>query len=409
MGIEVRTVREEELEAFITSMSVAFLEHLSTDGVAAQLARVWDLNRTWAAFDGAAIVGTFRSWATELTVPGGTRLDAAAIAGVTVRPTHRRRGVLRQLLAAEHDAIRERGEAVGILYASEYPIYGRFGYGVGCRRAAWTLSTAATRFLPEATGTVELVEPSEAARDQLIEVFDAWRARQPGEIRRRPFTWDMDTGLKETPWDPRWKGWIALHRTATGAVDGYARYRAEQKWERSQPQGALLVDDLHALTDEAYVALWQFLAEVDWIATVRAERRRPGERLPWLLSNGRAAEVSDVGDGLWVHLFDIPRALEARTYERKGSLVVEVVDPDASARPIRLQLDVTPDGARCRPTDRTPDLTIGTAPLGAAYLGGTSLRDAAIAAGLDEHRAGAAAELEALLRTSVEPWCSTFF
>jgi predicted acetyltransferase len=409
VAIDVRTVREEELDAFISSMSVAFLEHLSTEGAADQLARVWDLNRTWAAFDGAAIVGTFRSWATELTVPGGRRLDAAAIAGVTVRPTHRRQGILRRLLAAEHDAIRERGEAVGILYASEYPIYGRFGYGVGCRRAAWTLSTAATRFLPEATGTVELIEPSEAARDQLIEVFDAWRARQPGEIRRRPFTWDMDTGLKETPWDPRWKGWIALHRTAIGAVDGYARYRAEQKWERSQPQGTLLVDDLHALTDEAYVALWQFLADVDWIATVRAERRRPGERLPWLLSNGRAAEVSDVGDGLWVHLFDIPRALEARTYEREGSLVVEVVDPDAPAPPIALHLDVTPDGARCRPTGRTADVTVGAAALSAAYLGGTSLRDAGIAAGLDEHRAGAAAELEALLRTSVEPWCSTFF
>ena len=409
MPIEIRTVREEELDAFITSMSVAFLEHLPTDGSAELLARVWDLDRTLAAFDGDTIVGTFRSWPTELTVPGGGRLEAAAIAGVTVRPTHRRRGVLRQLLTAEHAAIRERGEVAGILYASEYPIYGRFGYGVGCRRATWTLSTPATRFVVDPTGSIELVEPSEAARDNLIAVFDAWRTQQPGEIRRRPFTWDMDTGLKETPLDPRWKGWIALHRDARGDVDGYARYRAEQKWERSQPHGALLVDDLHALTDDAYVSLWRFLAEVDWITTVKAERRRPGERLPWLLSNGRAAEISDVGDGLWVHLFDIARALEARAYEREGSIVLEVVDPDPTARPERLHLDVSPDGARCRPTDRTPDLTIAAAALGAAYLGGTPLRDAAIAAGLDEHRAGAAAELEAVLRTAAEPWCSTFF
>jgi predicted acetyltransferase len=409
MTIEIRNTRVEELPAFVTSMSVAFLEHLSTDGVAEQLARVWDMKRTWAAFDGDTIVGTFRSWPTELTVPGRGKLDASAIAGVSVRPTHRRRGILRQLVAAEHAAIRERGEAVGLLYASEYPIYGRFGYGVSCRRAAWTLSTARSGFLVTSTGTVELVETSEAVRDQLIAVFDAWRERQPGEIRRRPFTWDMDTGLKETSWDPRWKGWIALHRDTAGAIDGYVRYRAEQKWETSQPQGALLVDDLHALTDDAYVSLWRYLADVDWVATVKAERRSPGERLPWLLSNARAADVSDVGDGLWARLFDIPRALEARTYERDGSAVIEVVDPGAADRPLRVLLEASTGGATCRPTDRSPDITVGVAALSAAYLGGTPLRAAAVAAGLDEHRAGVAANVEALLRTADEPWCSTFF
>ena len=36
--------------------------------------------RTWAAFDGDRICGTFRSWATELTVPGGQALPASAVA-----------------------------------------------------------------------------------------------------------------------------------------------------------------------------------------------------------------------------------------------------------------------------------------------------------------------------------------
>ncbi|MDQ3407164.1 MAG: hypothetical protein M3472_03280 [Chloroflexota bacterium] len=35
------------------------------------------------------MVGTTRSWASDLTVPGGARLPAAAVAGVTVRATHR--------------------------------------------------------------------------------------------------------------------------------------------------------------------------------------------------------------------------------------------------------------------------------------------------------------------------------
>ena len=114
-------------------------------------------------------------------------------------------------------------------------------------------------------------------------------------------------------------------------------------------------------------------------------------------------------DGLWVRLFDVPRALEARTYEREGSLVLEVVDDEAWGGTRRLLLDAGPDGATCRPTDRSPDLTLPVAALGGAYLGGTRLRDLVVATGADEHRPGALAEADALLRTADEPWCSTFF
>jgi hypothetical protein len=55
-------------------------------------------------------------------------------------------------------------------------------------------------------------------------------------------------------------------------------------------------------------------------------------------------------------------------------------------------------------------VTVPLAALGAAYLGGSRLEDAAIAhGGVDEHRAGAARRLDELLRTAVEPWCSSFF
>ena len=69
----------------------------------------------------------------------------------------------------------------------------------------------------------------------------------------------------------------------------------------------------------------------------------------------------------------------------------------------------SPAGTSCRPTDRSPDLTLDVAALGAAYLGGTRLRDAVLAHGVDEHRNGALAAVETLLRMPDEPWCSTFF
>jgi hypothetical protein len=54
-------------------------------------------------------------------------------------------------------------------------------------------------------------------------------------------------------------------------------------------------------------------------------------------------------------------------------------------------------------------MTLHVAALGAAYLGGTRLRDAVLAGGCDEHSPGALARTDALLRTPDEPWCSTFF
>ena len=162
-------------------------------------------------------------------------------------------------------------------------------------------------------------------------VFDAWRHRTPGEIQRRDYRWDFELTLRPTSWGDDWKGFLAVRRDASGAIDGYVRYsRSEDKWEEGQPRNVVKVDELHALTDEAYVALWHFLAEMDWVATVKAERRVPSERLPWLLTNARDVRLTEAADGMWVRLFDVPRTLETRTYEAQGSLVLEVVDAEAT-------------------------------------------------------------------------------
>jgi predicted acetyltransferase len=353
--------------------------------------------------------GTFRTWATELTLPGAGRLPAAAVTGVSVLPTHRRQGVLRAMVATEHAAARERGEAFGLLYSAEYPIYGRFGYGPGTREVTWTLDARAT-FARDASGVVEVVRPNEVVRDEMRALFETWRLRSTSEIQRRDYRWDFDLALRPDAWGEDWKGFLVVHRDASGTLDGYVRYsRAEDKWEQGQPRNVVKVDELHALDDDAYVTLWRFLAESDWVASVTAERRSVAERLPWLLVNGRDVRQSDLADALWVKLLDVPRALEARTYDHEASLVIEVIDDEATGGRTRLHLDAGPAGTTCRVTDRSPDLTLDISAIGSAYLGGIHLRDAVLTRGVDEHRDGALAEADRLFGTDEEPWCSTFF
>jgi predicted acetyltransferase len=405
---EVRRIGPDELLPWLETLTTAFLERPDIAKIAEQLGPYWDFTRLWGVFDGR-IVGTLRTWATELTVPGGAHVPSTGVSAVTVLPTHRRRGLLRRMIAAEHDAARERGEVIAILYASEAPIYGRFGYGTGVTSCAWTLDARSTGFVSEPVGKVTIASIDDALVELIRDLYDRYRRQRVGEVRRRDFTFGMDVGLIEIAWETPWKGWVAVHRDAAGEADGFARYTADQKWEHRQPRSVIKVQDFVALNDGAYDALWRFLADLDLVATIRAERRSPYERLPWLLTNRRAIEPDDIGDGLWVALLDVPAALAARTYERPGDLVIEVVDAEPSSGRTRVRLEAGPDGSACTVTTRDPDLTLHADALGAAYLGGTSLRLAALARGFEEHRPGALSDADAIFRTIDQPSCTTFF
>ena len=59
--------------------------------------------------------------------------------------------------------------------------------------------------------------------------------------------------------------------------------------------------------------------------------------------------MSDVVDGMWARIFDVPRALETRTYDRERRVVLEVVDAEAPIGRSRVDLDATPAGTRAGP------------------------------------------------------------
>jgi predicted acetyltransferase len=410
MPLDIRTATVDEFKPAVDVVSTAFLDRPDLERLLAGVRDGWEPRRTWVAVDGETICGVWRSWPTELTVPGGASLPSAAVGPVTVLPTHRRRGAFAGMTAAAHAGLRELGEVASLLYASEWGIYGHVGYGPATRRTDWTIRTIPARGVHGVpVGTVELVPPVEA-RDVLIGIFETWRARQAGEIRRRDLTWDLDLGAKEVPWSgDRWKGWVVVHRRRDGTPDGYARYTAKSEEDGQLPAGVVSVEELVALDPAVHADLLRYLLSIDLVRKVVLKARPETDRSRWMLGDLRACTASASWDAVWVRLLDTPRALAARTYEREGRVVLEVVDPEVAGGRECLLLDATPDGTRCTRTDEDPDLTLPVAALGAAYLGGTRLRDVTIATGVDEHRAGALDLADALLHTVDEPGCSTFF
>jgi predicted acetyltransferase len=368
---------------------------------------VYRQQRLSGVFDGEIAAGTFRSWDTRLTVPGGT-VPADAISSVTVRPTHRRRGTLRAMLAADLERAVAAGTPVAVLVASEAPIYGRFGFGPATEHATWTLDVGQARVRPDVAPGVDVeVVPEAALRGTAPGVYEG--SRRVGDIDRSAHWWELALGLRQARGESRTERTAVVARDGDGAPTGYLRYTAEPSYQDRVTRTVVDVEELVARDAGGYVALWQYLAGLDLVRTVTATDRATDEALPWLLVDPRAARMTSRADFLWTRVLDPAAVLSARTYERPGAVTMRIVDPDGWADGT-WQLEAASDGTgSCTPAAGRPDLTVPVEVLGAGWLAGAGLDGAAVAGRLTEHRAGSLRHLAAMLTPTRAAWSSTWF
>jgi predicted acetyltransferase len=409
MAVQIRPIDPGELGAWEASMRIGFHQpEPKPDEARARdehFAAEMDFARSFGAFDDGRVVATFRSFATELTVPGGS-VTADAVTNVTVAPTHRRRGLLSTLMRDDLAAARDRGEPMAILVASEWPIYGRYGFGPATDIVEIELDARLARFAVPGAGDVTLVAPDELRR-AAPQVYDAHRRATPGAIERSGAWWDRRLGLVEG-FDAEPTRRYVLARDEDGAPSGLLVYTVEGNWDAWRPDGTLTVDELHAVDAATAARLWRVCAEVDLVVRVRADQRAADDPLALLLIDARAVRQRYRTDFQWVRVLDVPAALSARRYACDGGLVLEVEDELGHAAG-RYSLDGGPDGAQCRPTSAPADLVLRVEALGAAYQGGASLAVLAAAGWVREERSGALARADAMFGWLARPWCATLF
>ena len=128
VGLIIRSAEDADWPAMARLAAVCFGSFRSPEAN--------DMWRTMVAADGAVvvcdgpeIVGMSLYLDLRLTVPGGVVLPAAGVTWVAVAPTHRRRGLLREMFDELHRRMVGARYPVAALLASEGGIYRRFGYG----------------------------------------------------------------------------------------------------------------------------------------------------------------------------------------------------------------------------------------------------------------------------------------
>ncbi|MEV5463539.1 GNAT family N-acetyltransferase [Streptomyces sp. NPDC002788] len=412
-GIDVRPITEGEFADWLRAVNTGFLRvpALSEEEVEERRERFVP-GRYLGAFDGGRCVATLRSFDQELTVVGGERVAADAVSGVTVHPTHRRRGLLSRMMARDLAAASDRGDVVATLIAAEYPIYGRYGFGPATWMSEWTVD------VPRAGLDARWAGPADGGRIDLVDGEDVRKlgpdlhARlcrvQPGAIDRDELWWKWNTGARRA--DPSWKQpFFSVYRSASGEVEGMVAYDVDDNWgDAKQPSNTATVRWLIGVTPAAERALWRYLCSTDWVVRVKSGWRAPDDLLPFFLPDPRAAGITTQSDWLWVRILDVERALQARTYEGEGSLVLEVTGVDGLTGG-RYRLETSPEGASCRPTTRSAELTLGIGDLAALWLGDESAVRLTALGRVREERVGAARKADALLRTSRRPWCPDMF
>jgi predicted acetyltransferase len=409
MDMDIRPITPDQGDQFSGVMAVAFGETFTAEELADH-DRWFEYDRSIGAFDGDRIVGTGGAYSMDLTLPGLTTIPVGGLTAIAVLPTHRRRGILRSMIAYHFEETEGRGELVSALGASESLIYGRFGYGLATSLADYEIDPRRGQFLrpPATRGRLHLLEPEETAKI-IPPVYDRYRRAQPGELSRPQAWWDTYAR------DPDWmrqgasRHYDVVYESDPGRVDGWVSYRVENRWPSGLAANVIKVRMLVGLTPEAEAALWRYILDLDLAGTVKLFDRPVDDPVRWRLADPRRLRVTDVGDHLWVRLLDLPGALAARRYAAEGTLVLEVTDPLRPRNQGRFRLEGGPGGAVCEPTRAEPDLALDVADVGAAYLGGTSLVSLARAERVTELTPGALLRAERMFATVPPPFCTTHF
>ncbi len=405
--IEVRTPGEDEFERFGHAIAAAFGEELHADEV--ELARrVVDPTRDLAAYDGDAMVGTTGSYAMRLRVPGG-EVAAAGVTAVGVAPTHRRRGIMTELMRRQLDDARARNEPVAILWASEGGIYQRFGYGLATVNARINAGRdrATFREQTEQRGRMRLVTIEEAA-ELLPPIYNRVQACTPGFIARSREWWEAHILPDLEHWrrgsGPMFRAVLELD----GTDEGYALYRLEHAWSEGYPEGTLHVQEVIGTSPVAIRELWQFLLGMDLVANVRTRSLAADDPI-FLLVEEPARLRFRLGDGIWLRLVDVAGALEARSYAAPGSLTFELRDEFCDWNDGRWRLETASGTPSVTRVDSYPELRLSAADLAAVYLGGFSFGELERAGRIEELADGAVGRADAQFRVDRAPWCAGMF
>jgi predicted acetyltransferase len=299
---------------------------------------------------------------------------------------------------------------VAALWASEAPIYQRFGYGLATRQCSIDVDREHARFRDASprAGRVRLLSREEAIK-ALPPVYDRMRPQIPGMMSRSPEWWEhhrlADSESHRHGGSPLFAAVVEID----GSAEGYGLYRVHPSWgDDGLPNGWVNVREALATSPAATRELWRFLFGIDLMTRIKAWPLAADHPLQLMLEDMDRLRLR-VGDGLWVRIVDVAPALSARAYGGNHGIVFALSDSFCPWNEGRWRLDAGGGTVRVERSSEAAELALDACDLGALYLSGATWGELARAGRVQELASGALGRADSLFAGDRAPWCAEIF
>jgi len=405
MTFEFRPAQPEEMREFAYLGAITFGG--STDEREIERRTAEDMRRpenTLCAFEDGAMVARMATLPFTISWHGRT-IGCGGVSAVGTLPTHRRRGLLRELMMRAFVAMREHDQPIAMLWASMAAIYQRFGYGHCAPLYVATCDPRAIRFVDEIVvpGRVRLVR-GEAVLPALASAYDRFAAERPLMLARDAAHWQ---NFRLRRWDEnRPPSLYALYEEA-GQPLGYIIYDVQRE-QRRGPDQKLIVQELVWNAPAAHRALVQYLLAHDLAFALEFRALPLDDPLP-----SHTQEPRDLGltwrDGAMVRIVDVAAALSSRAYAADGRLTFTLADEICPWNAGAWTLEAEGGSGRVVQSDRPADLTLTPRALALLACGTTSATQLCRQGLIPPASPRALRLADALFHTPVAPFCADFF
>lgn len=365
MSLEFRAPTESDLDAIAEVRIRSFGPMSQAEALRSRAANLELLaeDRLFAVFDGSTLAGCGKARGFEQAWHGRL-VPMAGMAGVTVLPEFRGRGVGTLLMRGLAERSRTRGEPISALFPATVPVYRRLGWELVGGYHRYALPTAQLRTLG---GGSRPTQATSADVDRLMTICREAlsRGRCSG-----PLLWSMQ-GWERRLADPDEFVYLVDDGVVVYGWDGFD----------------LRVDLLVAESEDTLRSLWSLVGSGSSIARTVFAYLSPDDPVFWVLPEEAGREVNT--HGWMLRILDVPGALASRGYSRgvEAELVLRVDDAERPENAATWRLHVGGGSGHAeRLTGEQGALRVSARGLAGLYAGRplTALRRAGLAVGDDQ-------------------------
>lgn len=322
---------------------------------------------TLCAFDGSRLVASYAAIPFTMRANG----KAMAMAGVSIvgtLPEYRRQGLLRRFTERSFADMRERGQTVAALWASQAAIYQRYGYSMCSVQRRYELDTVDANLLEPADPDYRVARTTPA--ESFTTVKDLYRqfvSDRALYLHRSSPLWQANA-LEEKETDGPVH--VAVCHDPDNTPAGYVIYTLREGRVDHPARGQeIVVRDFVWQNINAYRALWAFLAKHDLVGRILWANAPADDPAPELFSEPRMLRASE-REGVYFRIIDVPEALAGRGYDSDGEITIGVgPDRESPWNEGTWRLTISGGEAQVEAVSSPADITFSIKSLSCAFSG----------------------------------------